>query len=334
MKLLYLSVHAILEYDEVKLFHEMGIDVFSLGSYLIPSSPVDPIRPPIDFKVDEWLVSHAPPREALTQEFVDKFDAIMVMHGDTPEGNWIEMNWPVIKNKRVIWRTIGQSTPRLEQKMFQYRTEKLQIVRYSKRELNIEHCAGSDMVIHFYKDEKEYSNWVGAGNQVITIAQDMKTRGEHCNYNAFLELTKGFNTKIYGPRNDNSGDLNGGFLTYDEMKQKYRDARVYIYTGTQPASYTLNFIEAMMTGVPIVALGPKFGNSLDIAGELYEIPDLITNGANGYWSDNLDELRGRIEYLLKDKKHAERIGFMGRQRAIELFGKESIKRRWKEFLGL
>lgn len=327
MKLLYLSCHAILEYDELKLFEELGIDYFSLGSYLVPRKPVDLIRPPLNHIPDSYLMANAPDRDNIPREFIDKFDAVMIMH--VPD--WIENNWNNMKHKPVIWRTIGQSTRSIERRLWPYRLEGLRVVRYSPREANIEGTIGSDKLIRFYKDPTEFGHWIGAGNEVITMAQDMKHRGEYCHYDAFVALTKGLNAKVYGPKNEESGELNGGFLTYQEMKQKMRDARVYVYTGTQPASYVLNLIEAMMTGVPVVALGPKFGNSLNIAGDLCEVPDIINNAVDGFWSDDLNELRKNIELLLKDKRLAGRIGEMGRQRAIELFSKNVIKEEWRKY---
>lgn len=332
MKMLYFSCHSILEYDELKLFEELGIQYFSLGSYVRPTSPVDPIRPPLRSFPDTWVVGNAPPRDNIPQEFINQFDTIVIMH--VPE--WIEQNWHRFRGKRVIWRTIGQSTPAIETRMAQYRSQGLEIVRYSPREANLEPTAGCDKIIRFYKDEREFGHWIGAGNEVITFAQDMKHRGEFCNFDAFVEITKGFNAHVYGPKNENAGDLNGGFMQYSQMQQKLRDARVYVYTGTQPASYTLNLIEAMITGIPIVALGPKHANSLNKANrtyaDLYEVPDIITNGVNGFISDDIGELRERVQFLLDDLRAARRIGEMGRQRAIELFGKEVVKSKWKEFL--
>lgn len=332
--ILYLSCHSILEYDELKLFTELEVPYFSLGSYVIPTRPVDPIRPPIQYSPDPWLTEHAPPRDNMPTEFLSRFDTVIVMH--VPE--WIEQNWDKFRGKRVIWRTIGQSTPAIERRMWEYRKKGLQIVRYSPREANLEPNAGCDAIIRFYKDDREFGHWVGAGNEVITFAQDMKHRGEFCNFDAFVSITQGFNAKIYGPKNENAEHLNGGFLTYEDMRQKMRDGRVYVYTGTQPASYTLNLIEAMMTGIPIVAIGPKLANSLSarnyINADLYEVPDIIQNGVNGFWSDDIGELRERVSFLLNDVKAARRIGEMGRNKALELFGKDVVKLKWKNFLGI
>jgi hypothetical protein len=331
MNLLYFSCHAILEYDELKIFEELGINYFSLGSYVNPRQPVDPIRPALNHVPDEWLYHHAPDRRNIPQEFIDKFDIIVIMDYPGHE-NWIPINWDKFKGKIVIWRSIGQSNTKHEQQLWEYRQKGLKIVRYSFREANVEGTIGSDKVIRFYKDPNEFNLWNGVNKEVITFAQDMKTRAEYCNYDTFLKIVDGFNAKIYGPKNQSSADLNGGFLTYDALRQKMRDSRVYIYTGTQPASYTLNFIEAWMTGIPVVAIGPEHGNSLKIAGETYEIQDYIQNGVNGFVSDDIDYLRKVTKLLLDDQVLAKRIGDMGRQSAIKLFSKDIIKQQWANFL--
>lgn len=332
MKLLYLSVHSILEYDELRMFEDLGIDYFSLGSYVTPSHPVDQIRPPLGHNPDQWLLEHCPPREKMPKEFIDKFDVIVVMHGNVPNHNWIIDNWEAMKGKRVIWRTIGQSTASIEKKMRPYVDQGLEIVRYSPKERNIENYAGENAIIRFSKSELEYNHWVGAGTEVITFAQNMKERNNFVNYEVFLKLIEGFDSRLYGVKNEASGALNGGYMSYAGMKEKMRDARVYVYTGTQPASYTLSFMEAMMTGIPIVAIGSKLWNSENVVGDVYEVPDIIQHGVNGYCSDDVAELRNCIQALVKDKRLAERIGNAGRETAIKLFGYENIKQDWKRYL--
>lgn len=328
MKLLYLSCHSILEYDELKLFEEMGIDYFSLGSYIVPTAPTDSIRPALKHTPDPWLTANAPQKDQLTQEFVDHFDTIVVMH--VPE--WIIRNWPVIKHKRVIWRSIGQSTTKVEQLLAPFKHEGLEVVRYSPREQFIQGNIGYDAMIRFYKDENEFNHWIGAENQTITFTQNMKHRAEFCNYETWLKVTKDIKATVYGPNNEDMGERNGGLLTYDGMKQKMRDGRSYLYTGTQPASYTLNFIEALMTGIPVVAIGPKYANSLKIAGPTYEVHEIITNGINGFWSDDVKELNKYLKALSNDMALARVIGRAGRETAIKHFGKETVKQYWQKFL--
>ena len=38
MKILYLPCHSVHEYDEVRMFHEMGHEIFSPGAYFNPQS--------------------------------------------------------------------------------------------------------------------------------------------------------------------------------------------------------------------------------------------------------------------------------------------------------
>ena len=94
LKMLYLGCHAVLEYYELSLFNEMGIDVFCLGSYIDPIHPHDPIRPPINnMESKPHLLKLACQKDALTKELVDNFDIIYIMHIT----DWIIKNWNIKK---------------------------------------------------------------------------------------------------------------------------------------------------------------------------------------------------------------------------------------------
>ena len=332
MKILYLSVHSILEHDEIKLLTELGHEVFSPGgAYQNPHAPGDKKRPPIpDAPYFDHLcqVAIQCSKEHLHPELIEWADVIMVMHRD----DWITNNWEQMKHKTVIWRTIGQSISGSEDVLKPYREQGLKVVRCSDRERFISSNIGADAFIYFYKDPEEFYGYEGTNKIVMTVAQGMPsdTRREHLNYHTFLEATRGFPTHLYGPDNEISG-LGGGLVDYEHMKMALRMNRVYMYTGTQPASYTLGFIEAMMTGIPIVAIGEEHAQYI-YHDKLYEIPYIIQNGVNGYFSDNIDKLREYIDLLLNDQKLAKQIGEAGRQTAISIFGKDIVKEQWKTFL--
>jgi glycosyltransferase involved in cell wall biosynthesis len=330
MKMLYLSCHSVLEYDEIKLFREIGVDVFSHGAYL-KSKTDDIMRPALDHQDDERLVqlAMATTKENLSPEFLKEFDTIMVMHNPV----WIERNWRKFEGKTVIWRTIGQSVSDVEYKLKPYREQGLKIVRYSPMELNIPLYLGEEAFIRFYKDPDEYTNWNGHIKQVITVTQAMRKRGLFCGFDQFMEATDGLPRKLYGNSNQDAGEVWGGFLPFEKLKEAYRDSRAYFYYGTHPASYTLNFIEAFMTGIPIVAVGEKYGNMNYQLGNtmLYEIPKFITNGINGFMSEDLPTMKKYIKQLLDDESLAKEIGQKGREKAISLFGKQKIKEQWTQF---
>lgn len=324
MKLLYISCHSILAYDETKLFYDMGIDVFSLGSYIDPQNPHDPKRPKIDgLTTNPDRLNQEWNRDRLTKEQIAEFDAIMIMH--MPQ--WIMNNIDAFTDKPIIWRTIGQSQAFVEKMLEPYR-DRIKIVRYSPMEQNLPCYIGQDALIRFYKDEHEFSDWNGHLNSVLTVAQNMKQRNASCNFDVYNESTKPFERRLYGPNNEPSR-IPGGLLSYDELKQAYRDHRCYFYTGTKPASYTLNFMEAWMTGIPIVAIGDEYGNHSDLI--TYEIPFLIQNGKNGFISNNPKELELYCQNLLNDKNLATKISKAGRESAIKLFGKQTIMKQWKAF---
>jgi glycosyltransferase involved in cell wall biosynthesis len=133
--------------------------------------------------------------------------------------------------------------------------------------------------------------------------------------------------------NDDLGPLNGGELPFELQKGKMRDARCLIYGGTWPACYTLTLIEAMMTGLPIIALGKGISEPVQFERlDYYEVPWIVEDGVSGFVSDDIEELRGHVQMLIKKPDLAKQIGLAGRQRAIELFGRQKVAKLWEDYL--
>ena len=283
MKIFYLSVHSVLEYDEVSLFSELGHDIFSWGAYTYPQGHPSLPRPGIPglpFHADLADLSRRFPRTEIPIEMLDWADVIIIMDGAGMH-DVIELNWAKLKGRNVIWRTIGQSTPNVENRLSKYRSEGLKIVRYSPMEDKLKNYIGGDATIRFYKDPTEFSGWNGKEARVINFTQTLKGRRIFCGYEPIMKLMDGFPSKIYGSGNEDLGSYNGGELPYDLMKGVLRDSRVYIYRGTWPASYTLTTIEALMTGIPVVSVGSDIGNMGKHEGvETYEMQHIIKNNEN------------------------------------------------------
>jgi hypothetical protein len=340
MKILYLSAHSILEYDEVKLLHELGHQVFSPGAYVEPANPGDAsLRPSISGLVYDpeilrqyHLLGAAFPgqdgKDHLSKSFVDNFDVVVVMHMP----RWIENNWEAMKHKKVIWRTIGQSVASVEQNMKKYVDQGLVVLRYSPNEANIPHFCGQHGLIRFGKDPEVYKGWTGEKQFVINFTQSMQQRGTACGYKIFDEVTKIFPRKLFGPENNQPG-FGMGKVSFEQQVEELQKNRCYFYTGTHPASYTLNYIEAAMTGIPVVAIGPQNGNAEYWRNHnLYEVHNLIQDGVNGFVSDDPNILRKRVRDLLADKALADRVSEAGRKEAIKHFGVDMIRAAWGDFL--
>ena len=332
MKIHYLSCHEILEYDELKLLTDLGYDVFSNGAYLDPSGHVSLKRPGVDgAKKWDHLIKYATdyPRTSLPDELIEPFDAFIVMH--TPD--LISQNWEKIKHKRVIWRTIGQSTPSIETKLKAMRDDGLQIVRYSPKEGNLTNYLGADAIIRFYKDPDHYNGWVGNSDQVVNFTQTLKGRGSFVHYDEIMGSMVGFNSKVYGSGNEDLASFNGGQVSYEKQLDILRQARVYVYAGTWPASYTLSFIEAWMLGIPIVAIGKRLAHLPQYESiDFYEVDELIEHGKTGFIAESVGEMREYIGKLLSDYDLAQLISNNARKRAIELFGVKHIADQWRQFL--
>lgn len=336
MKIHLLSCHSILEYDLLKLFTEMGHQVFSNGAYIDPKGHKMLPRPGVPeapyFPEYEDLARKYP-KTNLPSELIEPFDVIFFMHN--PDA--LLLNWDKVKHKKVIFYSIGQSTPPVENTIRKCRYEGMKIVRMSPVEEKINGYVGADAIIRFYKDPEEWSNWNGNTKRVINFTQSLRGRRVFCHHDQILQIMNGFPYFIYGSGNDDLGASNGGDLPYDLMKGALRDNRIFVYGGTWPSPYTLAFEEAMMTGIPMVCIGKKLAEDLPEIPhpdrmDYYEMPTIIENGQNGFVSDNINELRNDVHQLLEDHELAKRIGEQGRKTAIRLFGKEKIRKEWEDFL--
>lgn len=341
MKILYISVHGVLEWQELQLLTDLGHECFSTGEYRVPD-----VRPEEEYlhkrpgvkgmirhpELENFVKGY--PDTDIAQELIDWCDIVIIMH----DPNVIVTNWDKFKSsgKPVVWRSIGQSTMHVEDMIRRMRYDGMKIVRMSPREEKIVGYVGSDAMIRFYADPNDLNEWNGNTKRVINFTQTLLGRRTACHYDQIMQVIKDFPAIIYGSGNNDLGPLNGGELPYDLYKGALRDNRCFIYGGTFPSPYTLALIDAMMLGIPIIAIGPKLAQDIQVAQEdkydYYELPDIIKNGENGFISDNINELRGYIDQLMQDEQLAKRISQEGRKTAVRLWNYEKISGEWEGFL--
>jgi glycosyltransferase involved in cell wall biosynthesis len=75
-------------------------------------------------------------------------------------------------------------------------------------------------------------------------------------------------------------------------------------------------VEAMTIGMPVVALATT------------ELPNVITNGYNGFISCDVGELEEHMRHLLTEPAEALRLGHNARATARERFGRDRFIRDW------
>ena len=342
MNLLVLSSHGILEYDDLRLFTDLGYTTFMPGGYSNPATPGETLRPAlpnVPYYADLDALCHAQrvKHEGQPTEFgiIDwaKADlhpyllawADVVMVNCFPD-TWIGYQWERLKasGKRIIWRTIGQSSPMLEQEMKQYRAQGLEIVRYSPAEQRafapLGAFAGEDAMIRFAKYPSDFGPWIGDKAVVGNVTQHMDTRGDHCGLAFWQATTEGLPVQMAGLGSETLGGI--GTLTYPAMLDYFSHLRVYLYLGTQPASYTLALMEVMLAGVPVVSIGPR---QMWLPA-LFEGHEIAVE-----WADHPHQARDILtEYLREPDVAASEFT---RERAVDLFGNETVGAQWLDYLG-
>ena len=340
MKILYLSCHIVLEYDELRILNQLGHDVTVIGGYIDPRTPHVDTRPPLNIipnqdRVDKIHKLHsdnmnlgiAPENcsNTLTKEVVDDYDVIYIMH----RIDWVEKNWEIIKNKIVIIRTIGQNLENDELKIQEYTKKGLKVLRYSPKERELKNYAGENGLIRFLKYETDFKPRNIINDTVISFGQSVKMRGNSCGSSLMEKLSKEISFKLYGPNNQECG-FSGGRISYDEQLNELATNACYFYTGTFPAQYTLNFIEALMSGIPIVSIGKNLSQKL-VRNYPFEVPYLLDE-INGFYGDDIIDIKNKLQLLIDYKKLNEDVSLKQKELAKKLFSVEHNINLWKEFL--
>lgn len=323
MRILYVSVHEPLQFDEVRLLEDLGAEV----------SVIPPGGPPVEFGV--WR----PVAGQLADWTVDmaSFEAIIVM-GDVPN---LQRVLDLKPKGRVIWRTIGQSSPDQEAAVAALR-ERVEIVRYSPRERNLTNFAGEDALIRFAKDPAEFDGWTGGGG--ITVVSNRFGRRWTVDFRFIESALRDLPWRLFG--GGNAEHPKGHELSsYADLLAVYRGADVFFSTNAIPASYTLGLIEAMMTGTPVLALSeaavrrrcatdavqtrlkdPAF------AVAVYEAEDIVRGF--GLVVDEPGQARAHVHELMANRTLRHEVGARCRERAIALFDRSRISAQWRDLLDL
>lgn len=340
MKILYLSCHVVLEFDELRILNQLGHDVTVIGGYIDPKNPHVNTRPSLDIesnkerehkihKLFEYNKNRGIAIEncsnTLTKEVVDDYDCIIIMH----KMDWVEKNWEVIKNKIVILRTIGQNIQNNELSIKPYIAKGLKVLRYSPKERELNSYAGEHGLIRFLKYKSDFKDRILRKDCVITFGQNISERKNWCGSSIIEYVAKNVPFKLYGPGNE-LYQFNCGKISYDQQLEEYSTNSCYLYTGTFPAQYTLNFIEALFSGIPIVSIGKKLSQTL-VEPYPFEVP-FILDEINGFYFDDVANIVSKLEELMNDKVLNDQISKKQIDLATSLFSVEKNINQWNDFL--
>jgi hypothetical protein len=337
VRILYFSVHAILEYDEIRLFQSLGYTVFPLGSYFGGKRTQD-FRPEIEFGREYYMLLdefrrlggiYSPHNACLEnyipEEFVDMFDACIIMH----EPSVIAHYWSALSRRPVVWRTIGVDIEGADEKLRPFRDRGLKIVRYCPTESLGTKYLGHDAVIRFAKRRSDFLERRPDETFALTFSNDFAQRYPQ-EFALFAEATDGKRAFIGGMGNEACPDQLG-LVSYERQLSLLSMATCYLYFSGTFIPYTLNFMEAWLAGAPLVALDCRAFYPEERC-KFAEIPQLITNGEDGFLVKSVAEARDVLNALFDDEGLAHRIGEAGAAKAMSLFDEEVNGRAWKAFL--
>jgi glycosyltransferase involved in cell wall biosynthesis len=338
-RLLYISCHEVLEHDELRIFHELGFDVFSIGYWMNPHKPTTNMRPAIpELSVNQELIDkfnrdypeYKPPkaefmtgRVALRKDFLDNFDVIVSC--------WYPDNLThILKNagdKPVIHRTIDIINSRVEDYItgLYMRARPFFMVRMSEMEvIQLKPAIKCQAIIRQCVEIDKYKGWVGTEKQVFTNIKAMKKRPDILD-DIYEIVTSNHKRVLVGAENEGIPYAKCS-VPEDEFISLMQKSRVNYVQPRLGAAITYSFMEALSCGCPIVTLGTKFN------GPNWEAGFFIKNGLNGFCVNTIDEAISYIDLLMKDDNLAHSISQKARKTAIDNFNYPVAKEGWAKLM--
>jgi glycosyltransferase involved in cell wall biosynthesis len=268
----------------------------------------------------------------ITREFLRNFDVVVLMHSPI----LLELNLDAFVDVPVVVRTIGQSTVAME-RTYRRLGDRIKIVRYSDRETLIEGFAKTDAVIYFGKFSSDFAPWRGTGKG-LTFHNSYARRSRFTVPR--LPFWKTVNAKtgseLWGVGNEPIS-LARGKAPADVMPIMLSQAGWYFYVYIYPTSYTLNLIEALLAGVPVVAPSvnyvettykKQFGKAW--SRNRYEVDEIVGNG--GIFYDDIAQAIEATKTLEANRDYALDLSQSARQNAVRRFSAEMIAPQWSRFL--
>ena len=261
----------------------------------------------------------------LPTDFINLFDVCIVMDNL----DFIRRHLFEKCNIPVIWRSIGVGTERFEPDANWFAEHGGLIVRYSPTEASCPNYAGHADIIRFGKDPNTYLPWIGDTKQISLFSHLIKERFPK-EYSFICDTTEEFDFVLGGAGNEGlPGSV--GLLDYKEQIHLLSQSRVYFYAAGTFIPYTLNFIEACLSGIPVVALNCNAIYGPEMC-KFAEVPELTKKYGCGLLVNSHKEARKAISKLMNNHRYAAKIGEKGRKAATKLFSYDVVTPQWDRVL--
>ena len=167
-------------------------------------------------------------------------------------------------------------------------------------------------------DISEYGGYTGEIPTVLRVGNHFKERDLMLGYSISQQIVEGIPCLTLGINPSIPGTQLA--KNFNELKEHYRDNRVYLNTTMDgyEDGYNLAMLEAMATGMPVVST--------------WNASSPIQDGMKGYISRDTYYLSRCVGKLLKDPVLAAKIGAKGRETILNSFGLSDFVNKWKRIM--
>jgi glycosyltransferase involved in cell wall biosynthesis len=157
--------------------------------------------------------------------------------------------------------------------------------------------------------------YTGELERGLVVINNVARRGRRLGYDVLQKAKDGIPLDLVGVGAEQAGGL--GEILHAELPgfaARYR----FFFNPIRYTSMGLAVIEAMMVGLPVVALATT------------EMVTVIKDGLNGFIDTNVDTLVSRMQALLKDPEEARRLGEEARRTAHARFNIGRFVADWND----
>lgn len=159
--------------------------------------------------------------------------------------------------------------------------------------------------------------WRGDRMRGLVVVNNLATRGRRLGGDVFRHVGERVPLDLVGMGAEALGGL--GEVAHAQLPDFAAQYR-FFFNPIRYTSLGLSVLEAMMIGMPVVALATT------------ELASVIDNGVNGYADTHVNKLIDHMQALLADPVLARRLGDNARATARERFGIERFARDWDHTL--
>jgi len=161
--------------------------------------------------------------------------------------------------------------------------------------------------------------YLGERARGLVVINHIARRGRRLGGDIFMQAREQVPLDLVGMGADEAGGI--GEIEHAQLPAFAAQYR-FFFNPIRYTSLGLAVIEAMMIGMPIVALATT------------EMATVIDNGVSGYIDTDPDKLIARMQDLIADPAHARRLGENARRHARERFNIERFAADWSEVFRL